>query len=144
MTDYTKKLEIIAKAYSTMEKQGKVIYILDENIDKDIRAELFDIQNSLDEGISFDLRYEIMARACDIIVDNAKTAEDLENLDLTEHDSASVYTNARLAYLTSENQYDISDIMREYECEDIATACAIWYDNMVENAVRELKAFILK
>jgi len=33
--------------------------------------------------------------------------------------------------------------MKEYSTEDIATACAIWYEDMVRSVALELKDYIL-
>jgi hypothetical protein len=35
------------------------------------------------------------------------------------------------------------EILKEYSCDSINLACAIWYDNQVRNVYSELKDFIL-
>jgi len=85
-----------------------------------------------------DLDYQIFNEACDIvseIYESDPTQEEAEQ-EIYEQasDTASIYTEDRLAYLNVFNEEDISDTMREYGIRSIADACAIWYDRQVEQA----------
>lgn len=72
------------------------------------------------------------------VSDNEVTDEIYEGAS----DSASVYTNERLAYLNNQNESDISDVMSEYGEHSIANACAIWYDRQVEQAAIIIKDWV--
>lgn len=95
-----------------------------------------------------DIDYETFSRACDIVSEIYEETPEADNEKIEEgiyeraSDSASVYTSTRLEYLNIWNQDEISDIMREYGTEDIATACAIWYDRQVEQATIIIKDWI--
>ena len=87
---------------------------------------------------NFDLDYKIMN-------DALMELSEIEFADLAEyevHESeseyASVYTGERLSYMNMWNQDEISEVMKEYSTEDIATACAIWYDNQVKTVIQQL------
>lgn len=95
-----------------------------------------------------DLDYEIFSDACDLVRELYDENKDWSDEAITDaiydraSDSASVYTAARLAYLNIWNQDEISDTMREYNTDDIATACAIWYDRQIEQAAIIIKDWI--
>lgn len=110
---------------------------------KGMTTEINQIQCDInDNGAGFDLSYEIMAKACDVV-----SQQDIEELagddGFYEAEEASVYTAERLSYLNIHNQQDISDKMKEYDCEDIQTACAYWYDEQVRSACEQLRDYIL-
>lgn len=91
----------------------------------------------------YNVNYEILARACGVIseldLDEVESAEWEE--DFGEH--ASVYTADRLGYLSINNQDEITNTMKEYEC-DIQTACAIWFDHQVRDVAHKLIDWILE
>lgn len=64
------------------------------------------------------------------------TGENFEPMLEGEH--ASVYTANRLEYLNPYNDADIADIIKEYNLNDVSTACAIWYGNTVNEMVDAL------
>ena len=86
----------------------------------------------------FDLDYKIMDSA--LIELSEVEFEDLAEYEVHESESeyASVYTGERLTYLNMWTQDEISDVAKEYSTEDIATACAIWYDNQVKTVIQQL------
>ena len=91
----------------------------------------------------FDLNYEIMNDALNELYD--QDFKDLSDYDVynSESEYASVYTSERLSYLNNWTEDEITEVMKEYEC-DIQTACAIWYDQQVKNIITELLAVILE
>lgn len=86
-----------------------------------------------------DLDYEIFSRACDDVAE--VDLRDLEGSEFTG-DFASVYTFDRLQYLDNNNQDEISEYVKSYEV-DIATACAIWYDERVNSACGLIRDYVL-
>lgn len=146
MDTKTKKLESIKNAYCLHKRGNEDIHILDtDKLDTATQNALLDIQRGLETD--FDISYEIMADACDLFSD-IETIEDLEDEASTdtanEAEPSSVYIGVRLSYLSVNNQQEVSDIMKEYSTEDIATACAIWYDNKVREAYSVLRDYILQ
>ena len=122
------------------ERVGKII--INDELPKEEHEAIHRAQFALNEETSsFELDYEIMKTACDILSDAEKvtklTDEEHEKLLESALDSASVYTSTRLSYLNNNNQAEITDILKEYD-SDIQTACAIWYDKMVERAMELL------
>lgn len=95
-------------------------------------------QLTQDTGENIDLAYELLNTASGLLA-NVELG-DLADTDLYElaSDSASVYTWDRLQLLDNNNQQEISDIMKEYEYEDIATACAIWYEQKVAEVLHAM------
>jgi aspartyl-tRNA synthetase len=97
-----------------------------------------------------DLDYQIFSTAIDTIVEAWANNEDSPTL-LEEYiydnynDFASPYNADRLAYMDIHNEAEIVDIIKEYSCEYINEACAIWYDNQVKDAIMIiLNRYILK
>lgn len=111
-----------------------------EHIEAALREALFELNDDVN---SLDLTYQIANSALNVLYE--VEYKDLPAFDVYEHDGeyASVYTADRLGYLNSANQQEISDKIREYDCDDIATAAAIWYDEKVKELVAALKAKIL-
>lgn len=143
MTTKQKALfELIKKAYTTTKKGDKDIYILDTDHVTDMATQnaIQDIQRKL--GVSFELSYEIMAAACDSIA--GVQPEDFAEVDMWEvaQEPASVYTWDRLQYLDINNQADISELVRTHAV-DIATACAVWYNDKVVEACEALRTYIM-
>jgi hypothetical protein len=60
--------------------------------------------------------------------------EKLENY----FDFASIYYNEQLAYLNANNQDEILDILKEYDCDSISNACAIWFETKVKEVIQTL------
>lgn len=90
---------------------------------KDIFREEYEIR---------DLDYEIFSRAIDTF--SEYTIEDIENDDFSV-EFASYYTSDRLGYLNIWNQDEVTELVKTYDV-DIQDACAIWYDQSVERAMR--------
>lgn len=84
-----------------------------------------------------DLDYETFSRACDIVSEIYAEKPEITQDDATDDiyerasDSANVYNDVRLGYLTIWNQDEIGDYVRDLHC-DVATAAAYWYDKQVE------------
>lgn len=127
-----------------MEKNGETIHILDTDIVKGagLQNALLDMQNRL--NTTFDLSYEIMADACDIV--GEKTIDELNSNDcdfFADADSrANVYTGVQLSYLNIKNEDEISSLMKDEAITSIAQACSIWYSQKVAEACEALKGFI--
>ena len=128
----------------TKQNERAEIYLFTDNIDEEVKEIL--TRNIWKDNIggTSDLGYAICNSACYLISDTA--IEDLEeNEDMFyESGSASVYTSDRLSYINMHNQDEISEKMKEYSTEDIATACAVWYDDMVRSVALELRDYILE
>jgi len=127
------KIELLPKLYTTTKRGENDIYILSDNIDEETRDTMQTMQRALD--VSFDLSYEIMAKACDIYAEAYANNEDsptmlMEYIEENYRDYASVYTYERLSWLDNNNQSDITDIVIDHGC-DIADACAKWYESKV-------------
>lgn len=151
------KLDLVSKAYTTMEKNGDTIHILDIALNRDMATKdaIQDIQRGLE--VDFELSYEIMADACDIIA--TKTLDEKNTIDGSERDSligddldfwadadsrASVYTSTQLSYLNIHDEAEISDLMKDEAITSIAQACSVWYSRKVAEACEALKEYILK
>lgn len=101
---------------------------------KDLFLEHYDIK---------DLDYQIFSKACDTISEvyeyqnnNDNKVYDFENyIQDNYNEFASVYTSDRIDYLDSSNDNEIAEIVINYKCESISFACAIWYDEQVQNAI---------
>ena len=144
------KLAFLGDAYKTkpVEDLHKEIVIINEALTPEQNEAINAIQFKLnDETGSFELDYEIMQSACSIVGDLTleevkKSSEEGNSYELADN-AASVYTGTRLAYLNIYNQDDISVKMKEYNC-DIATACAVWYEDMTALVIEMLIAYILQ
>ena len=149
------KIEAIENAYiftgENPETKGlskdfkKNIYLLNEKLSNESHDAIFDLQMKFknNNDIDFDLSYEIMAQACNVIAENPNIKEE-DIQEAINNNFSSIYTADRLAYLTINNQQEISDLMKEYEAENISDACAYWYDNQVQSAISLLIEFINK
>lgn len=141
--DTKTKLEHIANAYISkkVEDEREQIKIINEALPEEVQKAIRDIQHKLNEQTgTFELDYEIMADACGIVT-NDITLPEADFYELA-NDSASVYTGTRLSYLNISNQEEISEKAKEYGC-DIATACAVWYDEQVATACELLRDYAL-
>lgn len=148
------KLTAIENAYIVHKE--KDIYIFNEDsklpeVKKHLEA-IKNIQFELTDDLGFNFAFEVMHDACNVIgiatEENPMETdlkEQLENADFYElsNDVASVYTATRLSYLTIHNQDEITDIVKEFEC-DIQTACAVWYDRVVAGACEKLREWVLE
>ena len=121
------------------------IYIRSAALDTNVDNFLSELQRGLD--IDFDLSYEVAKDASYILADST-TLEEIEagTFDPYEacNDCYSVYTYPRLRLLDANNQAEIGDIMKEYQTYDIASACAIWYDTKVREAVEKMITYITR
>lgn len=104
-------------------------------------TELKDVLFAFQDDVSLELSYKIMGRACIALADHADHTndDDLQDVDAYElaNDTASVYTASQLDYIDNNNQSEIADIVREYDC-DIGQAAAIWYEQKVAQAIELL------
>lgn len=120
---------------------GKEGYIISDNCAEPVKDILMTQIYDENIGGTHDLSFEICAKACDCI-----TELDLNELDteqnLYEFENSSIYNNERLAYLNNNNEQEIAEVMKEYGCESISQACAIWYDNQVRYTTETLLDYI--
>lgn len=151
------RIEYIENAFTSkkVEDQRESIIIINDLLLGDnselMRDMLFKLGEEMGNG-SFELSYEVMSQACDIMSEvyneMEMTGEEYTISDDTiyerSNDNASVYTATRLSYMNIWNENDIADIMKEYGTESISTACAIWYDKQVQSACFIIKEFIEK
>lgn len=106
-------------------------------------------QASDDMNLWFDQAYEILYNALNTIdIDDLSDYDYVENQEYSQKEFADVRTYTRLQYLTNNNQYDIAQILKETNSDDIATACAIWYDrvciNILDNIFASLDQITIK
>ena len=149
MTKIETKLEMLREA---MEYTGENppehtradIYLISDKCDPELKSVLMGLIYDENIGGTHDLGYEIVSNAIDILVDNSEDGS-LNEDDLMDlcNDSASVYTATRLSYLNPYNESEITNRIKDFDC-DIQTACAIWYDNMVYEAVTKLFAWVME
>lgn len=138
------KFEVLCNSIELKKRDnGQEFYCRKDDLPKDIENAVRDVVFKIDENChELDLAYKILNNAigdlCEV------DYEDLENFEPTEDypEYASVYTAERLSYLNAYNQYEIAEKLKEYSCDDIATACAIWYDEQVRQALEGLMEFI--
>lgn len=127
----------------TTRNGGEKITVLREPLPDDIQAHLLDILHDAKEKAGdFDLAYEIAAQAVELLPD---TIEDLATFDPYDIniESASIYTYDRLQYLNIYNQYDIAQVFKETSSDDIANACAIWYDRIIQETLSDLVDYFI-
>jgi len=126
---------------TTTRNDGTDVIILRDNLPDDIRTNLLDILHDAKEKAGdFDLAYEIVSQSFELLPD---TTEDLATFNPydTYIESASIYPYDRLQYLNIHNQYDIAQVLKETSSDDIANACAIWYDRIVQETIADLVDF---
>ena len=134
------KLNDIVNAFVVHET--KDIYIYNPKLNETTKEFLQSLQ--CDSGISFELSYKIANNATQLFY--GLKLEELESEDLNElaQDTASVYTVERLNWIDLNNKGEIEDIMQEYNCKEIDTASAIWFELKTVELAEEIKDFILK
>lgn len=133
------KYKAITNAYTITKRGEEDIQIIKSNTAPEVKDKLLDIQRELNVG--FDLSYEIVSDAAACVSDIS--IEVLPDENFYETECASIYTATRLEYMNGYNQEEITEIIKEYST-DIQTAYAIWYDQKVAEACRELKDYILE
>ena len=148
------KIAMLSKAYTTKkvdDNREQITIINDEALTPEEYSAIKDIQFNLqNENISFDLAYEVMYQACDILAEiyNDEQQENSNQEFITDaiydrtNDQASPYNAQRIAYLTIHNESEVSDILKEYSCDSISMACAIWYDKQVHLACTLLNDWV--
>lgn len=122
-------------------ENGDEFYVIKESTPKHITDFVHDFMYKMDGSIAtLDLQYEIMQAALSWLSDSVEyeqiTGDNTDAMYGAEH--ASIYTGARLSYLNPLNDNAIADIVKENICDDISTACAIWYDQAVNERIDEL------
>ena len=146
-----KKLDLVSRAYTTMEKGDKDISILDTDVIKDagMQGAIINIQQALD--VDFWQSYEIMQDACSILSEKTLAGTDRDSLTSEDLDfmadadsNANVYTGVQLSYLNFKNEEEISDLMKDEAITSIAQACSVWYIQKVADACEALKDYILQ
>lgn len=95
-----------------------------------------------------DLDYEIFSTAIDTFIEAWNNNEDSPTLlddyiDENYNDFSSPYNADRLAYLNVWNDSEIAEISKNYSCESVSLACAIWYDEQVKGAIRIISDWVL-
>lgn len=139
----------VSGAMTSQERENDTIHVYRDELDEATKDAMHEIQRNLD--VDFDTSYDIMATACAIIdgltleASGRDSLLDDDMLDLyAEADgSASYYTSSRLAYLTPNNEDEISSLVKDEAIESIATACAVWYDRKVQEALEALRVYII-
>ena len=134
---------LVDSCVSKKRDNGDEFYCLKDGLDKSIEQLIHDVMYEIDESFNFDLRYSVLNDALNAL--SEIELKDLPEFDPyeTESEYASVYTDTRLSYLNNWNQDEITEKMKEYDC-DIQTACAVWYDDQVKELLQALKAKILE
>lgn len=116
-------------AYTTKKfNNGEERIIFSDTVDLRVQNILLDIQHNLDT--TFDLSYSIVSDAVSALT---------ERRDYESEEFASVYTSVRLSYISNQNEGEISQLMIDFSFDSIATACAVWYDEKVREACRNIE-----
>jgi hypothetical protein len=144
MTPQQKYDALISSAYTTMvvpAPENERIIIADST-PPEVRGFLINSQHDIVD--IFNLSYEIGEKAASVLSNFSLEEVAAEDFDTVEacRDCASVYTAQRLSWLCVQNENEIMDIIKEYDCADISTACAIWYDQKAEEMLRAMIEFI--
>lgn len=133
--------DIIRNAYFFKKFDNDTTKVLiKEDIPEELRTILLDIQR--ESGLSFDLSYTIANECTNYLPIDINELEDYDIYE--EYDIAPIYFAERLAILTPDNQYDISEIFKECSCDSIEQACEIYYERAVQSMFDEFKALILE
>lgn len=92
-----------------------------------------------------DLNYLIMDKALTFLANVGFEEFTQDTFDPYDHNTefASYYTGERLSYLNVWNQDEISQEFKDNGAEDIATACAMWFDDQVINIIHALRNEII-
>ncbi len=149
MTKNLKK-RIFVNAYVTKKRGEEDIYLVNETLPKEWQEAILAIQHKLNEETgTFELDYDIMADACDIIADKTLTGKGRDSLVGDELDfyadadsRANVYTGVQLSYLCPQNESEISVLMKDEAITSIAQACSIWRTEKVARACELIKEYI--
>lgn len=130
-------LDAIPNAYETRTRPDGTEYeAIKDDAPVPVRDILMEVSDAMYEDCkSLDLAHDITARAARL-GGYRLVEEDCPDPSELAQDTASPYTARRLEYITVYNQDDISELMKEYELADIASAAAVWYELRVEEAVR--------
>ena len=128
------KLAQLASAMTTKKRdEGEEFVCFTDNAPRplaDIFLEHYEVR---------DLDYQIFSRACAVVhevyEDNPAIAYDdaVDEISERSQESASVYTDVRLSYLSIWNEEEVSQMIKEYDL-GIADLCAVWYDRQVKEA----------
>ena len=139
------KFIAITNAYETKKVADNrdTIAVIKDSVPSDIKDVLLDIQRNLDVG--FDLSYEIVSEACDILSEMGIEKINTDETDFfAEADSrANVYTAVQLSYLNLHNESEISELMKDESITSIAQACSIWHSHKVAEACQALTDYII-
>lgn len=129
-------LDAIPNAYETRTRLGIDYEVIKDDAPAPVRDILMKVSDAMYEDCKdLDLAHDITARAA-LLGGYRLVEEDAPDPSELAQNTASPYTARRLEYITVHNQDDISELMKEYELDDIATAAAVWYENRVAEAVR--------
>lgn len=130
-------LDAIPNAYETSTRPDGTEYkAIKDDAPAPVRDILMQVSDAMYEDCKdFNLAHDITARAA-LFGGYRLVEEDCPDPSELAHNTASPYTARRLEYITVHNQDDISDLMKEYELDDIATAAAVWYELRVEAAIQ--------
>lgn len=134
----------IANAMQPMKwDNGKEGYIISDNCAEPVKDILMEEIYSRNIGGTDDLSYEICAKACEVIseLDLAIDTDDLRQ-NLYDNELSNIYNYVRLSYLNTNNEDEIMSVLKEYQCEYISQACAIWYDQQVRYTAETLLDYI--
>lgn len=134
------KLALLEKAMEVKQRDDKTEFTCFSDIAPKELQSLF-----LEHYEVRDIDYVIFSKAIDTIIEAFENNENwdtsykempiLEYIQENYNDFASPYNADRLAYLNIWNDSEIAEISKNYSCESISLACAIWYDEQVHAAV---------
>lgn len=122
--------------------EDRKIYLYKDDTPEDIKAIVSTAIHATEEPL--DLAYNIAHASLYALSDVLLSELSAYNPDNDNYDGfASIYTSDRLAYLNNGNQQEISDLMKECSADDIATACAYWFDRKVTDFIENIKGQIV-
>lgn len=120
---------------------GTEYYAIAENCDEKLKniylSMIYDDNIGGTNDLSYRLIYDATAFFSNEITGDETKEEMLEALE-NYQDFAPIWNSERLEMLNVNNEQDIADIMKEYEIENVSTACAVWYENTIKSIVNTI------
>jgi hypothetical protein len=132
------KIKALGDAFTTMDTSDGKQIVFSDGIDIDTSRVLSDMVHGL--HVDMDTAYQIVCEACSEIA-NADI-EEIKDGYICISDVASPYRAENLKLLSVHNHEEIAEIIRDHKAINVAQACAIWYEQKVEQVAEQLISYI--
>lgn len=116
-------------------------YAITDNCEKTLKDLYLKMIYEDNVGGKQDLSYQIINEATIFFdeLDEEKASLKTISEQLDEYqDFATTRNVEQLEMLNNYNEHEIADILKDYSCKNISTACAIWYENQVKQVIGEI------